>query len=140
VFCGGCVFFLVKESNIEQSALCLFLSFWKLLFQFRSDIVRLVQLLQTSQGNIKSRSHRNLRFLAVRMDFNLFYEKLTQDLKETTSYKEGAGEHGGGGGGGSRLTASQLVGASTPMVKTNQRIQQLNGGGSEWGSPLVPLE
>jgi hypothetical protein len=115
-------------------------SFWKLLFQFRSDIVRLVQLLQTSQGNIKSRSHRNLRFLAVRMDFNLFYEKLTQDLKETTSYKEGAGEHGGGGGGGSRLTASQLVGASTPMVKTNQRIQQLNGGGSEWGSPLVPLE
>ena len=91
-------------------------SFWKLLFQFRSDIVRLVQLLQTSQGNIKSRSHRNLRFLAVRMDFNLFYEKLTQDLKETTSYEEGAG----GGGGGSRLTASQLVGASTPMVKTNQ--------------------
>ena len=74
------------------------------------------------------------------MDFNLFYEKLTQDLKETTSYKEGAGGHGGGGGGGSRLTASQLVGASTPMVKTNQRIQQLNGGGSEWGSPLVPLE
>jgi hypothetical protein len=50
---------------------------------FRADMIRLSSLLQQSQNNQgSSRSHRNLRFLAVRMDFNNFYGNLAEDERE----------------------------------------------------------
>ena len=86
---------------------------------FRSDIIRLVQLLKTCQGNIKNRSHRNLRFLAVRVDFNMFYEKLSNDLQSTTTYTNGINESKENSSGsdssssnissGGKLTTSQLM-------------------------------
>jgi hypothetical protein len=121
----------------------------------RSDIVRLIELLQSTQGNIKSRSHRNLRFLGVRIDFNHFYEKLAKELRETSVvaavYSGGGGESGGGGSGGGgsggRLTASQLESVETPSTPVHdrsrvseRRVPNTGGGESEWGSPLVPLE
>ena len=119
---------------------------------YRSDIVRLIELLQSTQGNIKSRSHRNLRFLGVRIDFNHFYEKLAKELRETSVvaavYSGGGGGGGSGGGGsGGRLTASQLESVETPSTPVHdrsrvseRRVPNTGGGESEWGSPLVPLE
>ena len=89
---------------------------------FRSDMIRLVGLLQsvrdtsTQKSNNGQRSkkkngvsERNLRFLSVRMDFNHFYEKLEKELREV-NHRSGGEERGqvkvpGTGG---RLTASQL--------------------------------
>ena len=112
---------------------------------YRSDIVRLIELLQSTQGNIKSRSHRNLRFLGVRIDFNHFYEKLAKELRETSVVA--AVYSGGGGGSGGRLTASQLESVETPSTPVHdrsrvseRRVPNTGGGESEWGSPLVPLE
>ena len=115
--------------------------------------MRLIELLQSTQGNIKSRSHRNLRFLGVRIDFNHFYEKLAKELRETSVvaavYSGGGGGGGGSGGGGSggRLTASQLESVETPSTPVHdrsrvseRRVPNTGGGESEWGSPLVPLE
>ena len=107
--------------------------------------MRLIELLQSTQGNIKSRSHRNLRFLGVRIDFNHFYEKLAKELRETSVVA--AVYSGGGGGSGGRLTASQLESVETPSTPVHdrsrvseRRVPNTGGGESEWGSPLVPLE
>ena len=114
---------------------------------YRSDIVRLIELLQSTQGNIKSRSHRNLRFLGVRIDFNHFYEKLAKELRETSVVAAVYSGGGGGGGSGGRLTASQLESVETPSTPVHdrsrvseRRVPNTGGGESEWGSPLVPLE
>ena len=114
---------------------------------YRSDIVRLIELLQSTQGNIKSRSHRNLRFLGVRIDFNHFYEKLAKELRETSVVAAVYSGGGGGGGSGGRLTASQLESVETPSPPVHdrsrvseRRVPNTGGGESEWGSPLVPLE
>ena len=127
---------------------------------FRSDMIRLSSLLQQSQNNQgSSRNHRNLRFLAVRMDFNHFYEKVAKEeieeknrvSREEEMLRGGVDDTGALSVAtgfdtsrimGSTLRASELQTSATPP-STNRRAwgegPPLSGASSWAGSPLVPF-
>lgn len=130
---------------------------------FRADMIRLSSLLQQSQNNQgSSRSHRNLRFLAVRMDFNNFYGNIAENEREQQErisrhedmrQQEDQSEVGEGLSVltgldasrvmGSALRASHLGTAATPDP-TSKRMWGEGpppSGASSWaGSPLVPFD